>query len=402
MDEKLNKVITLIEREAVHRPLETALTLPAQAYASDDWFELEKERVLARNWLGVMFACEIGAPGHVHPFDFLDMPLVATRSDDGKVRVFHNIVPYDGCLAVTDTMVGVTEIETYYHGLRYDLCGKLIAAPYWNNKRNCGPEGLGGRDADLVEIACAERLGIIFMNLSGTASDIDDILAPWRNLVGAHYAVDRLVPARGADGEPLVERRVIKGNWKTYQENASINQLHASFTHEIYRKSPDVPRVDEQGNPLFQRTVDGPILAFQHRVEHSEKTFKKMNLPTAGHDIGKLPDWGFFTTIYPNINAPLLECYVKVNLAIPIAAGITETVHLRFFAPEAMECDVFQDEETQLKALFDQVHEEDRVAIEAVQSARRSPVWRQHYYAPFWDQLHHRFNQLVMEDMGRP
>ncbi len=37
--------------------------------------------------------------------------------------------------------------------------------------------------------------------------------------------------------------------------------------------------------------------------------------------------------------------------------------------------------------------------IEAVQSARRSPVWRQHYYAPFWDRLHHRFNQLVMEDM---
>lgn len=54
-----------------------------------------------------------------------------------------------------------------------------------------------------------------------------------------------------------------------------------------------------------------------------------------------------------------------------------------------------------LEGFFDIVREEDRLAIEAVQRARSSPVWRQHFYAPFWDALHHRFNQLVMEDMER-
>jgi hypothetical protein len=43
--------------------------------------------------------------------------------------------------------------------------------------------------------------------------------------------------------------------------------------------------------------------------------------------------------------------------------------------------------------------EEDGAICEAVQKARRSPVYRDHFYAPFWDQLHHRFNQLLVDDL---
>ncbi|MGB3312914.1 MAG: SRPBCC family protein [Albidovulum sp.] len=402
MDKKLAALMTAHECEAVHRPLETAMTLPAQAFNDEAWFALEKDRVMARNWMGVLFSCEVDEIGDVHPFDYLDMPLLAIRGTDGRLRMFHNIVPYDGCLVAQTRMSGVTEIETFYHGLRYDLNGKLTAAPFWNARADCDRKAFGDKNPDLAPIACEERMGVVFINMSGTAAPIDEMLAPWRKLVGEHYAIDRLVPARDASGKPLVERRVIKGNWKTYQENASINQLHASFTHAIYRNSPDVPRVDSEGNPLFSRTVDGPVLAFQHLAKNSAKTFEKLKLATAGHDPERMPDWGFFTTIYPNVNAPLLEYYIKVNLSIPIAPGLTETAHLRFFAPEALKSEAFQNEETVvLKALFDEVHQEDTVAIEAVQSARRSPAFRQHYYAPFWDQLHHRFNQLVLEDMER-
>ena len=59
------------------------------------------------------------------------------------------------------------------------------------------------------------------------------------------------------------------------------------------------------------------------------------------------------------------------------------------------------EEEGAVQKVFDIIHTEDRVAIEAVQKGRASPVWRQHFYAPFWDALHHRFNQLVMADMEK-
>jgi phenylpropionate dioxygenase-like ring-hydroxylating dioxygenase large terminal subunit len=350
-----------------------------------------------------MFGCELPGPGDARAFDLFDMPLCAARGTDGRLRVFHNIVPYDGCLAVRGERRGLTEIETYYHGLVYDLAGRLVGAPYWDTKPHAGPEALGGRDGDLVEIRSEERLGVLFVDLSGgEAGDIDAWLAPWRALALRDFDVDRLVPARDAEGRPLIERRSVAANWKTYQENASINLLHEAFTHEIYRRSPEVPRVGPDGKPRFELTMEGKLVAFAHSRQMSGQTYPPIVLPTAGHDPAVQPDWGFFTTLYPNINVPLLDAFAKVNIAIPTGPGKTELAHLRFYAPEAIVHPDFQAEEEAVQKLFDQIHWEDQLAIEAVQSARRSPVWRQHYYAPFWDALHHRFNQLVMTDMGRP
>ena len=399
MDDCLAEVITRRERDAVMAPIEEAMTLPAQAYEGDAWFGLEIDRVFKRNWTGVLFACEIERAGDVHVFDLFDIPLVAIRGDDGRARVLHNIVPYDGCLAVRATQKGLSEIDTYYHGLVYDLAGKLVRAPWWNGDPHAGPEGLGDRAGDLVEVRSEERLGVLFVDLGGEAGDIDSWLRPWRDLVSGEFAIDRLVPAVDGEGRPLIERRAVNSNWKTYQENASINLLHEAFTHAIYRRSAEVPRVGPGRKPRFELSMEGSLLAFAHSRRMSGKTYDPIRLPTAGHDGAVQPEWGYFTTLYPNINVPLLDAFAKVNIAIPAAPGVTELRHLRFYAPEAVAHPDFAAEERLVQETFDLIHHEDRLAIEAVQSARRSPVWRQHYYAPFWDRLHHRFNQLVMADM---
>ena len=240
---------------------------------------------------------------------------------------------------------------------------------------------------------------MLFVDLGDRAGDIDDWLGPWAAVVGAHYAIEMLVPAVDAEGRPLIEERTVAANWKTYQENASINILHEAFTHGLYQKSPEVPRVDADGRPRFETYLDGCLVAFGHRRAETGQTYDPIALPSAGHDPAKQPAVGFFSTLYPNLNVPLLDAMVKINIAIPEAPCRTRLMHLRFYRPEALAADNFLDEERQLKALFDVVHHEDQLAIEAVQRGRASPVWRQHFYAPFWDALHHRFNQLVMTDM---
>ena len=402
MDQRLAVLISAPERDAVMAPIARASTLPACAYEDDAWFDLEIERVFARNWVGVRFACELPDAGDVQPFDLFGMPLLALRGADGRLRVFHNIVPYDGCLAVLSAGRGLSDIETYYHGLRYDLRGRLVAAPYWNGDPGAGREALEGRDGDLVGVRAEERLGVLFVNLDGDAGDIDAWLQAWRCLVGRDYAIDRLVPARDPAGAPLIERRTVHANWKTYQENASINLLHEAFTHALYRKSPEVPRVFPDGTPRFELTMEGALVAFAHSRRMSGQTYDPIRLPSAGHDRAMQPEWGYFTTLYPNLNVPLLDAFAKVNIAVPTAPGVTELRHLRFYAPEALEAPAFHREERLVQELFDTIHHEDRLAIEAVQRARRSPVWRHHFYSPFWDCLHHRFNQLVMEDMESP
>ena len=382
-------------------PIAEASTLPASAYTEDVWFELEIERVFRPNWMGVLFGCELPGTGDVRPFELFGMPLVAVRDANGRLRVYHNIVPYDGCLAVLAAARGLSSIETYYHGLRFDLRGRLVAAPYWNGDPDAGPEALEGRDADLVEVRSEERIGVLFVNLDGTAGDVDHWLGPWRDLVGSDYAIDRLAPARDTAGVPLIERRTVRANWKTYQENASINLLHEAFTHALYRKSPEVPRVAPDGTPRYELTMEGALVAFAHSRRTSGQTYDPIRLPSAGHDTAVQPEWGYFTTLYPNLNVPLLDAFAKINIAIPSAPGITELQHLRFYAPEALEDPSFPREERLVQELFDTIHHEDRIAIESVQRARRSPQWRRHFYSPFWDHLHHRFNRLVMEDMER-
>lgn len=401
MDTKLASLMTEEERDAVLAPIENAMTPPAQAYAAQAWFDLEVERVFKPRWMGAMFECSVPEPGDAEPFEFLGMPLVAVRGDDGVLRVFHNICPYDGCLAVRAAEQGMKDILTYYHGWRYDLRGRLIEAPFWTGHPECTVADMKDVDGDLVEVRSEVRLGVLFINLSGDGESIDDWLGPWVNTVSEHFAIDKLQPARDENGKPLIEERTVAANWKTYQENASINLLHESFTHALYRKSPEVPRVDRDGNPTFQEYMDGCLVAFSHKRTDSGDTYDPILLPTAGHDPAKQPDVGYFSTIYPNLNVPLLDAMMKVNIAIPVAPDETRLYHLRFYRPEALESDNFQAEERAVQELFDVVHYEDQLAIEAVQQGRQSPVWRQHYYAPFWDGLHHYFNQLLIRDMDR-
>lgn len=399
MDARLRTLITPEQRDRVMAPIEDALTLPAAAYRDDVWFELEVERVFSRNWMGVLFECELAAPGSAQPFELFDRPLLAVKAPDDNVRVFHNICPYDGCPVIRHPVDGLHELTVYYHGWRYDLEGRLLEAPYWNGTPQCGPTELNGHDGNLVEVRSAVRQGIVFVDLGGNAGDIDTWLSPWHAVVDEHYAVRTLLPARDADARPLIEERSVAANWKTYQENASINILHESFTHESYRRSPEVPRVDEHGTPRFQLWTEGALVAFGYSRADTGQTYDEIGLPSAGHDPSVNPDYGFFTTLYPNVNIPLLDSMIKVNLVIPLGADRTRLKHLRFYHPEALDSPDFLTEEHAVQQLFDVVHYEDQLAIEAVQRTRSSPVWQQHFYAPFWDRLHYRFNQLVMMNM---
>ena len=120
-------VLSAEQYALVTAPIETARTLPREAFFSRSFYEAEVERIYARRWVGVLFEFEVAEPGDALPFECCGIPLVAVRGSDRKLRVFHNIVPYDGCLAVMEAARGLEQIETPYHGWVYDLF-RLVAA----------------------------------------------------------------------------------------------------------------------------------------------------------------------------------------------------------------------------------------------------------------------------------
>ena len=398
MDSALDSLMSASERDAVRAPIERAMTLPAQAYASAELFALEVERIFRRGWTALLFESALPASGDVRPVDLFGVPLVVVRGDDARLRVFHNICPYDGCLAVLEEARALSEITVLYHGWRYDLRGTLTGVPYWDGTPHGDVASLGTRDGNLIEVRSEVRLGVLFVNLDGGAPALRDWLAPFYRVVGSEFLLDEVVPAVDAQGRAIIETRTVGANWKTYLENAAINVLHESFTHALYRKSPEVPRVSNR-EPTFRVHLERPLIAFSYRRADTGSTYDAIPLPHAGVRREHPPETGYFATLYPNLVVPVLDAMVKVNICLPRAPDETFLQHLSFYHPDALARADFLDVEREVREMFHEVYREDQMAIEAVQRARGSPAWRQHFYAPFWDEQHHYLNQLVLADL---
>jgi len=390
--------LTREELASIRAPIERALTLPARAFTSRAFFELEVERIFHRHWMALAFERTLPEPGDMRPIELFGQPIALVRGDDGTLRAFHNMCPYDGCLAVRDERRGAREIEIYYHGWRYDLRGRLVAAPYWDGRPAGEPASLGGRSADLVEIRSACRLGLLFVDLGGQAGELDDHLAPMYRLLD-EYDLDCAAPVE--DDDVLARAgRTVEANWKTYLENAAINILHEGFTHEAYRRSPDVPRVRD-GERTFFTVRDGPLLAFGFRMSDVPNTYASGGeTPHLGRSRSAPPGRGFFVTLYPNIAMPIRVNMFRLGVCLPEAPGRSRILQCGNFHPDASASPDFPVYHRGLAERYAKVYDEDRIAIEAVQRARASPVWRQHFYAPFWDELHYGFDNLVADDVS--
>src|SRR5690242_12096409 len=71
------------DRCMIRAPIGEARTFPNVAYQSQSFFELEVERLFARNWVAVGFGSSLPRIGDVSPLEIFGMPLVLIRGDDG-------------------------------------------------------------------------------------------------------------------------------------------------------------------------------------------------------------------------------------------------------------------------------------------------------------------------------
>ena len=385
--------------EAINAPIEKARTLPAEAFYSEAFYKAERENIYSKHWIAALFEHDIAEPGQAVPFEICEMPLLAVRDLDGQLRVFHNIVPYDGCLAVINAAEGLEQIVTPYHGWTYNLEGKLIAIPFWDGTRAGNLESVAHLETDLVPVHCESFLHTIFVNLSDNPRSFRDYVAPILRQFD-EYDFDSAGVAIGTSGKPINPGVNVKTNWKTFFENACINVLHEGFVHHLYRTSPLHSRIGEDGVKTFFDIIDDNLLGLGYQYSEFTETYGEID-PSEPHlgGSGKMPDRSVFATLYPNFYMSAAPNYIEIGLVLPDNA---ETAHDRriYLVAKANATDPAMAKEYEnIVDLYAGAQAEDGAICEAVQKARHSPVYRDHFYAPFWDQLHHRFNQLVAKDL---
>ena len=124
--------------------------------------------------------------------------------------------------------------------------------------------------------------------------------------------------------------------------------------------------------------------------------------PHLGRSRARPPAKGLIVTLYPNAAMPIRVNMFRLGICLPEAPGRSRILQCSNVHPDAPAHSDFSAYHRGLAERYERVYEEDRIAIEAVQRARNSPVWQRHFYSPFWDELHHGLDNLVADDLSPP
>ncbi len=106
-----------------------AITLPPYVYTSSEFFEFEKEAVFSHDWLCLGRHEEIPEPGDYFTIQVNDEPLVVVRGSDRRIRVLSNVCRHRATLVNSGSGNCGRSFQCHYHWWRYDLEGRLVAAP---------------------------------------------------------------------------------------------------------------------------------------------------------------------------------------------------------------------------------------------------------------------------------
>lgn len=197
-----------------------AVSLPADCYTSEEWFEFERRAIFDRDWLVLGHHNLIGNPGDYFSVEINGEPLLVVRGLDNEIRVMSSVCRHRGHLLGQGGPGNTTSFTCPFHGWSYDLEGKLTSAPEMNGTLPF---------AELQRTQCLPVFrseiwnGFIFVNMSGDAPALAPRLKGLTEMV-KNYGMSDLAAAGTVDWADN------PWNWKFMQENA-LEPYHTHYLH---------------------------------------------------------------------------------------------------------------------------------------------------------------------------
>ena len=379
--------ITLVDLDAVKRPIAEANGMPRQAYTDHSLFEFEREQVLGRTWAALIFSSELPVDGYAKPVDFMGIPLLVTRDKTGTIRVFHNICSHRGMPLLKEETEVMGSVRCPYHSWTYTLEGKLRGTPHIGGIGVHETEDFDCKNHGLKEISSAIWLGIVFINLSGDAPEfsafIEPLVSRWEPLLGR----DGIDTLRSAPNGSRLDIEV-KANWKLAVENY-CEAYHLPWVH---------PGLNSY-SPLEQHYN---ILANDYMSGQGSYTYTLSDI--AGTTLPKFDSWpedrtrhAEYISLYPNVLLGIQVDHVFVMILDPLATDKTlEKLEIFYVGDESSE-DVFAACRSAVLDSWRIVFGEDIFAVEGMQEGRKSPAFSGGVFSPVLDTPSHHFHAWVAD-----
>ncbi len=358
--------------------------LANEAYTSRDFWDRERECVVAPSWAAVGFCGDLPASGCVVPVSFMGLPLFMVRDHNGCARVFHNVCSHRGMQLVCEaTEVGLM-IRCPYHRWGYDLTGELKSTP---NIGGMGVHEVQGFDCSqhgLREVRSEEYLGVVFINLSGTAPPLGQHLSAvterWQALAGADFSQHLNHDAAATGSLELV----VHCNYKLAVENY-CEAYHLPFIHPgLNAYSP----LDQHYNLIVGEGASG-----QGTHTYDLERGGGAPLPVfPGWDPERLKT-GEYLSLYPNVLLGLQADHFFAIILLPDAPDRTRERLQFFYVGEAALADVTVERRRSLHEAWAVVFSEDVSVVEGMQRGRQSPGFSGGVFSPVMDIPTHHFHR---------
>lgn len=215
----------VLERET--RPVPDTLTdtsavflgdndLDVSRYTSQEFHDLEMERMWGRVWQVACRADDIPNPGDHELYEIGLKQVIIVRTEDGSIKAFPNACLHRGT-ALRTCGGNVERFRCPFHGFTWSLSGELAAVPHsWDFPH------VNSENFKLPEIRSGEWGGFVFICFSEHTEPLEDYLEDLPRHFERWPLEDRHKAVHVA--------KIIKCNWKVAQE-AFLEAYHIPTTH---------------------------------------------------------------------------------------------------------------------------------------------------------------------------
>ncbi len=325
-----------------------ARTLDKKFYLDPQWFELAKERIFARSWQ-LVAGPELAAgltPCTLLP-GLLDEPVLISRGG-GQTRCLSNVCTHRGKILVEEPCQA-NLIRCGYHGRRFDLSGKFLSMPEFENVVEFPNES-----DNLRNIATSEWNGFLFASLD-PAEAFDEFVNCGN--IRLHDTTRELNLTETREYE-------IDAHWALYCENY-LEGFHIPYVHRSLNEVVDYG-------------------------SYETETFRYSSLQT-GFDADK-EIAARYLFIFPNLMFNFYPWGVSVNVVRPVSPSKTVVEFLTYVSDESKR-------DQGAGADLHSVEMEDEAVVESVQKGIRSRFYFHGRYSPTREQGTHHFHRLIAEFM---
>lgn len=201
--------------------------IPGFIHNDPDVYQLERERIFQHCWLFVAHESEVSAPGDYVTRTMGEEPVIVTRGEDGRIRVFLNACRHRGMRVCRADMGNTSHFRCPYHGFTYQNTGALVGVPF---EKEIYSDSLDKGQLGLIEARAEVYAGLVFATWNPDAPPLLEYLGPMTWYLDF---VARRAPMETV-GPPT--KRMVKANWKLPSENFCSDSYHTMFAHASIAK----------------------------------------------------------------------------------------------------------------------------------------------------------------------